>query len=165
MGINEKSIKYKVCVPRLIATLFPAFFCLASSPRENVVQYTIEKPDTIQAGKEFQICVRFTISPEWYIYAPTGNNEAQGMIETRVIYTLPAGITRVGKMNLPPPVFKDGHEIYEGKDIAMVQKLQVAADTKKGQYLIKGKVIWQTCNSIICLPPVTEENNIVIDIK
>jgi DsbC/DsbD-like thiol-disulfide interchange protein len=136
-----------------------------SSGGDEVVAYTIQKSHVIQQGKEFQISVLFSIQREWYIYAPTGNNSAQGMIETNVILTLPKGITRAGKIKLPEPRFKNGYEVYEGKGITMSQVLQVSPDLKQGQYEIKGRVMWQTCNSEICLPPVTEEIVAVVNVK
>jgi hypothetical protein len=132
---------------------------------DEVVQYIIVKPDEVQRGEEFQLSVQFSIKPEWYIYAPTGNNAAQGMIETSVVFALPKGFTRVGKIKLPEPLFKDGHEVYEGKDITMSQLLRATPDLKTGQYEIKGKITWQTCNSVICLAPVTEEISALVNIK
>jgi hypothetical protein len=64
----------------------------------DIVKYVVEKPEGVKRGEQFQISVLFFVSPEWYIYAPTGNNAAQGMIETEVIFSLPHGIKRDGKM-------------------------------------------------------------------
>lgn len=132
---------------------------------EDIVTFAIHKPGEVKHGDVVQIDVMFRVAPNWYIYAPTGSNAAQGMIETNVIFTLPKGITRSGKMKLSESVFKNGHEILEGDSIRMSQQLAVASSLKQGEYAIKGKVTWQTCNGDICLPPVTEEINAVIRVK
>jgi hypothetical protein len=131
----------------------------------EVIQFSIEKPEAIQHGKEFQVDFLFSIKPEWYIYAPTGNNAAQGMIETKVVFRLPEGITRAGKIKLPEPLLKNGYEVYEGKDIRMSQTLKAASTLKPGQYEIKGKVTWQTCSTDLCLPPETEEISALITVR
>jgi hypothetical protein len=131
----------------------------------DIVKYVVEKPEGVKRGEQFQISVLFFVSPEWYIYAPTGNNAAQGMIETEVIFSLPHGIKRDGKMKMPEPVFKNGHEVYEGDAISMSQVLHVLPSSKSGVYEINGKVTWQTCNSSLCLPPVTDEVKIIVNVK
>jgi hypothetical protein len=151
------------------------FICLASmscktikqakTTDNEIVQYTIQKPDVIEVSKEFQINVVFSVQQDWYLYAPTGNNAAQGMIETKVIFAPPVGITRIGKIKLPDPVFKNGHEVYKGENIVMSQVFQTAPDLKPGKYEIKGKITYQTCNNDICLPPVTEDISEIINMK
>jgi hypothetical protein len=131
----------------------------------NVVQYIIQQPGEVNRGTKFQIRVLFTVQYGWYIYAPTGINAAQGMIETNVIFSLPHGIVRDGKIKLPDPHFKNNHEVYEGDSIIVMRSLRTASDLKPGLYEINGKITWQTCNSEICLPPVTDEIKILVDIK
>lgn len=131
----------------------------------TVVQYSIQQPGEIRQGSAFEVGVLFRIQPGWYIYAPTGANAAQGMIETNVIFSLPRGIVRERKMKLPDPYFKNGHEVYEGDSIMISQVLKIAPDLKPGPYEIKGKITWQTCNSEICLPPQTDDIKIIIDVK
>jgi DsbC/DsbD-like thiol-disulfide interchange protein len=131
----------------------------------SVVQYTIQQPDEVNLGSKFQIGIIFTVQPGWYIYAPTGVNAAQGMIETNVIFSLPRGIVREGKVKLPDPHFKNGHEVYEGDSIMVSQVLKIGPGFKPGPYEIQGKITWQTCNSDICLPPTTDEIRILIQVR
>ena len=131
----------------------------------DVVAYVIEKPGKVERGKKFQISVLFTTQPTWYIYAPTGNNTAQGMIESGVKFILPKGITRAGKMKIPKAIFKHGNEIYEGAGIRMTQEFVADASLKAGTYTIEAEVTWQTCNSEICLPPVKESSMATINIQ
>ena len=41
----------------------------------------------------------------------------------------------------------------------------LGVNVQPGEYLIKGKVTYQTCNEKICLPPVTDEVNISVTVK
>jgi hypothetical protein len=136
---------------------FPGF-----SQSGSPVSYTIPERLEVKAGDSFTITAVFTVQPDWYIYAPTGGNAAQGMIETNIIFMLPPGITRVGRLQLPESHYKSGHEVYEGDSIVMGQQLLVGKDVKPGSYSLKSKVTYQTCNPSICLPPVTDEVTITI---
>lgn len=158
---------------RLSGRIWLANLCLVliswnssqAQSEEDIVTFTINKPGEVNHGDVFQIEVIFHVAPDWYIYAPTGSNAAQGMIETNVVFALSKGITRAGKMKLPEPVFKNGHEILEGDSIRMSQQLVVASSLGQGKYAIKGKVTWQTCNNDICLPPASEEINVIIQVR
>jgi Disulphide bond corrector protein DsbC len=70
----------------------------------------------------------------------------------------------VGKIKLPEPNYKNGHEVYQGK-ITMSQTLQASSSLKPGNYEIKGKVIWQACKSDLCLPPITGETMAIVNIQ
>ncbi|HTF20891.1 MAG TPA: protein-disulfide reductase DsbD domain-containing protein [Chryseolinea sp.] len=128
----------------------------------QLVTYKLQHPDEAEKGKPFNINVLFTIEPEWYIYASTGTNAAQGMIETKVTFSLPPGITMAGRMEMPEALFKNGYEVLEGKDIAMRQSFYAA---KAGSYEINGKVMWQTCSADVCLPPVMDEFTAMVRVK
>lgn len=125
---------------------------------------SFQLPDSVVAteGNTFSIPVSFKTNAPWYIYAPTGNNAAQGMIETNIIYQLPKGITRTGKMQLPKTKLKGGFEVYEGRDITFSQAFTVNKDLAPGEYKIHAKITYQTCNEKICLPPVSEERDIIV---
>jgi DsbC/DsbD-like thiol-disulfide interchange protein len=137
----------------------------ANAQGDDIVKYDVQKPEDVKRGEQFQIHVLFSVVPGWYIYAPTGKNAAQGMIETEVIFSLPQGIKRDGKMKIPEPVLKNGHQVYEGKEILISQVLRVLPSSKLDAYEIKGKITWQTCNSSICLPPITEDVRIIVNVK
>jgi DsbC/DsbD-like thiol-disulfide interchange protein len=156
---------------RISKTIITFFFVLLSGialTRERgdtIVRYSIQRPDEVRQGEKFAVGVLFMVKPGWYIYAPTGANASQGMIETSVRFSLPRGIVRAGKMKVPDPHFKNGHEVYEGDSIMVSQALKIAPGLTPGQYEIKGQVTWQTCNSDLCLPPITAEVVILIDVK
>ena len=154
-------MRHTLCVS-IIALLF---FILGSARAQEPVQYAIQKPGKVKRGEQFEIAVKFSILPGWYIYAPTGLNEAQGMIETNVVFDLPDGITRKGKIQMPEPHFLKGHEVYAGDSVAMTQPLKVSNALNPGRYIIKGKITWQTCSEEACLMPAREEVAILIEVK
>lgn len=161
-GRNKDLKKVKIM---LFFVLLAGIAMIQEQQANNIVQYTIQQPAEVRPGSAFRVDILFTIQSGWYIYAPTGANAAQGMIETNVTFSLPRGIVREGKMKLPDPHFKNGHEVYEGDSIMVSQALKIAPGLKPGPYEIEGTIIWQTCNSDICLPPVTDEIRILIDVK
>jgi thiol-disulfide isomerase/thioredoxin len=136
---------------------FPGF-----SQSGSPVSYTIPERLEVKAGSSFTISSVFKVEDSWYIYAPTGNNAAMGMVETNIIFMLPAGITRVGRLQLPSPQFKNGHETYFGKDIVFSQQFVVGKDVRPGEHFVKARITYQTCTSDMCLPPVTDEVTITI---
>jgi hypothetical protein len=129
----------------------------AQSAEEKIVEYMVKMQEQVRKGEPFNIEVILTIKPDWYIYAPTGVNAAMGMIETSVVFKLPMGFVRVGRINLPEPIRKNGNEVYEGNNVTIRQSLQASHSVQPGKYEIKSRITWQTCNSRICLQPVTEE--------
>lgn len=137
----------------------------AQDADEDIVTYTVIAPDEVQSGRAFNVDILFNVQPDWYIYAPTGKNAALGMIETKLILRLPEGISKKGKPSFPKAIRKNGHEVYEGNSITMSQALLVSSSIKPGKYEIRGKVIYQTCSSEICLPPVTEEIIAIVIVK
>jgi hypothetical protein len=136
-----------------------------SAQTGSPVSYAIPKRVEVTAGSSFTLTATFKVPEPWYVYAPTGDNAAQGMIETRIIFVLPQGISRLGKPQLPESRFKNGHEVYQGADIRIGQQFSLAKDLKPGEYSIKAKVTYQTCNGDICLPPQTDEVAITVVVK
>jgi hypothetical protein len=122
----------------------------------EVVTYSIQQENIIASKNSTSINVLFNTAPGWYIYAPTGANAAQGMIETRVQFLLPEGISRKGRIKTNEPFIKNGFEVFEGTDISMKQELQLSPSLRSGTYEIKAKIIWQACSAESCLPPVTD---------
>lgn len=142
-----------VCLPPLVA--------LASG---SPVKHTFTVPESIVAGEEFEVNVTFDIEDLWHIYAPTGNNEAQGMIETKVTLLLPEGIKTQGELQVPSPHNLDTYEVLTGK-VKLTQKLQAIDNLEVGEYTIKGRVRYQACNHEHCLPPTTKDIRAVLVVK
>ncbi len=129
------------------------------------VSYTLQVPDTVMAGEQFLVSIVFDIAESWYIYAPTGNNTAQGMVETKISFELPEGITTVRKIKWPKPYPKGSYEVYKGKGIKISQPLVTSTKLKPGLYEIKAKIRYQKCNEDMCLSPIKEKFNIKVHIK
>lgn len=155
--INTRSIRAAAIIIFGMTILLAGKGKTQEHATDDVVSFIIVKPDQIKNGKSFYIDVQFNIEPGWYIYAPTGANAAQGMIETKVVYKLPRGIKKESRMKIPDPLFKNGYQVYEGTNVVMRQALQTSQSLEPGNYQITGKITWQSCNSEICLQPVTEE--------
>lgn len=123
----------------------------------KVITCTVLSP-TLQPGQEqFELQVLLSANEGWYIYAPTGVNSSQGMIETKASILLPEGFAKVGRIKIPEPTFKDGYEILEGDAILMTQKIKVLPMTKPGVYELKASITWQACNGQTCLQPMTDQ--------
>lgn len=145
-----------------IFTLILVLIFLTGYSQEYPVRYQLPERVNAKAGDRFSISATFKTNAPWYIYAPTGNNAIQGMIETNIIFQLPSGITRKCKMQLPEMHFKGGYEIYEGADIKFSQQFAVNKDLPPGEYNIHAKITCQSCNENICLPPISEEKDITV---
>lgn len=134
----------------------------AQDVEDGIVKYKVSPPSEVRVGSKFQIDVIFTVKPDWYIYAPNGLNAELGKIETKVVF-ISNGLPKTGVVKIPTPSIKDGHKVYEGDSIVMSQTF--SATFKPGRYEIKGKITYQTCNSDICLPPVTEDIVAIVNVK
>jgi hypothetical protein len=131
----------------------------------DIVQYSIKPPEGVSPGHEFAVAVSFSVQPNWYIYAPTGNNAALGMVEANVVFVPQKGMAKKGALKVPDAQFKNGHEVYTGNSIKMQQDFKADANAQPDIYNIEVKITWQTCNDHICLPPVTETKTINIKVE
>jgi thiol-disulfide isomerase/thioredoxin len=96
------------------------------------------------------------VNPGWYVYAPDGTNASLGKIETKVTYTPQEPVVKDGNPILPEASLKEGHQIFAGNGIVMEQRFVTPLSIKEGEYTIGYKILYQTCNGEICMPPVTE---------
>lgn len=140
------------------AALMLCSVCLASaqSMSEKLVTYEVECAKEVFAGEPFTIKTRVHVKSGWYVYAPDGTNASLGKIETKVMYTPQEPVVKDGKPTLPEASLKEGHQIFAGNDIVMEQQFVTPLSIKAGEYTIGYKIRYQTCNSEVCMPPVTE---------
>ena len=148
----------------LMAIVAPIYVATTVFGAEHPVAYKVEAPASVQAGQSIELAVTFDIEEGWYIYAPTGANAAQGMIETEIAFTPLAGMT-AEKVQLPAYIDNGSFHIYEGRDITMRQTLLPKGALAPGDYRIKGKVRYQACNIELCLPPRTERIRVDITVE
>ena len=125
----------------------------SATPTQPPVTLAFVAPEKVRAGDATDLAVSFTMRPGWYIYAPTGRNAQQGMIETGVTFELPDGVLATGGRRLPLHHFKGSYDIYEGADRLWAQPVEAAAP---GRHEVVAKVTYQTCKVDLCLPPRTE---------
>lgn len=128
------------------------------------VTYEVTFPEEVSKSESFSIIATFQTNGEWYIYAPTGLNEKQGMIETKLSFELPEGIS-LENSDLPIPKPYGMYQIYQGSDIKIGQNFSLDSDIKSGKYEISYTVSYQTCNKSVCLPPNTKTYAKTITIK
>lgn len=125
--------------------------------RTAPVQYTVIPSEVASEGSSIDIVTTIDVKKGWYIYAPTGRNEMNGMTETRITFNLPEGFKLAGNLELPPHHAKGMYEIYDGDGIRLIQPLRVSEEVVAGEYTIEGELSYQTCNAEMCLPPKTEQ--------
>jgi thiol:disulfide interchange protein len=148
-----------------IATLSAGFARSNSLGQKSPVSYEVKLPAKVKAGKAFDIQVVFETQSPWYIYAPTGVNEANGMIETSIDFKIPEGIKKQGEVEFPAPHPKGTYQVLDGKEIVFKQNF-VADKSMKGKKVeLVATITYQTCNKDMCLPPQTEEKKIELQIK
>ncbi len=120
------------------------------------VQIAFSGPDTIGVGEQADLIIDFDMDSEWYIYAPTGRNAKEDMVETNVSLSFPEGIEKQGGFKLPAYQYKGLFDVYFGKDVQWKQAFQVNSDTSPGAYELCGDVTVQTCKDDLCLAPKTD---------
>ena len=122
---------------------------------EYPVTLSLTNPESIARGSDSKIAVNFEMAPGWYIYAPTGRNSSEGMIETQTKFEFEDGLAAVGGIRMPPYQYKGLFDIYKG-DTEWSQNFRSLEDTDLGAYAITTTVTFQTCKEDLCLPPKTE---------
>lgn len=125
------------------------------------VQVSLVVPEQVEQGSSTRISLTIEIEDGWYIYAPTGKNAEQGMKETKVSFTVPDDLQRIGAAKLPMHQFKGSYEVYRGSNVAVIQKIGTE-NSAPGEYTIESEVTYQTCNDDLCLPPKTVQLSAVL---
>lgn len=130
---------------------------------KDPVSYVIKAPDTIKPGDHFTISVVFDIAPNWYVYAPIDINTTLGKIPTKISFKASEGFKKMGGLELPDD--SSFFDTYSGKGISMSQTFQVEKSIQPGKQTIKAHIVYQTCNGVICYPPVNENIDIVLTVN
>lgn len=119
------------------------------------VTLSLTSPETLARGSESNLSVNFKMAPGWYIYAPTGRNSSEGMIETKAKFEFDEGLAAVGGVRHPPYQYKGLFDIFKG-DTEWSQSFKTLEDAEFGDHGIITTVTFQTCKDDLCLPPKTE---------
>ena len=111
----------------------------------------------IRVGKEIRI--QFTMKEGFHIYANSGEEGAYVLTDVKFEY--PKGIESDGKLKVPEGKVYEADpkvKIYE-KKVTLVQPISVTPADNKG--VIICTVTYQACDNMICMPPVTEEIEVI----
>ena len=119
------------------------------------VQLSFTAPESLARGEESKVAVTFKMAPGWYIYAPTGRNTKEGMIETQTSFEFDEGLAAVGEISLPSYQYKGQFDIFKG-DTVWSQAIECLSDASSSEGAVTTTVTFQTCKNDLCLPPRTE---------
>ncbi len=132
----------------------------ASSP----LVLTVDAPGQLSAGEEGELRLILCLQNPWYIYAPTGVNEAQGMIETRVQMRRHDQV-QFTEAEFPKAEASGTFAVLAGENIVVRQPFRVRPRVPEGEYRVRGAVEYQACDGEICLPPNRVEFSVVLNIR
>ncbi len=120
------------------------------------VSVRVDPMVVLETGRTADVNVQLDMQDGWYIYASTGRNVGQGMKETSVSFSVPAGIDAAGAVKRPPFRFKGSYDVHMGKGVTWGQPIEASAGTLPGLYEVSAEVTYQTCKDDLCLLPKTE---------
>ena len=130
---------------------------LPNAPDASPVTVSMDPPlAVLDQGGSVEVSVRLDMQDGWYVYASTGRNDAQGMKETRVTFSVPDGLEAASEVKSPPFGFKGSYDVHRGRGVIWTQSLQAQASVLPGLYEVSAEVTYQTCKDDLCLLPKTE---------
>lgn len=146
--ISAARQQYRVLVA-VAATLL-----LAGSVYAQNFTFSQDGEDVVvaRAGEVSEVSFTLSLESPWYIYAPTGINEDQGLIETRLVMR-PNKDIQFADAVFPPAESFGTYDVLRGSGNVVTQPFRVRPRTPAGDYSVKGFVEYQTCDGTICLPP------------
>ena len=87
------------------------------------------------------------------MYAPTGVNRAQGLIETNVIFDEHPTI-KMASLETQDVDTVSTYEVMFGPEINFSIPYRVSPRVGPGRYPVSGRLEYQACDGEICLPPI-----------
>lgn len=137
---------------------------LAASTYASPLDLSTEVPAAILAGEQGQLRLVLALESPWYIYAPTGVNAAQDMVETDVVMRRHERIQFADAL-FPEALPYGGFAIFDGDEIVITQPFRVRPRTEPGEYRIRGGVDYQACDGEICLPSDRAEFTVTLSVE
>ncbi|HEX8580644.1 MAG TPA: hypothetical protein VF655_13755 [Allosphingosinicella sp.] len=107
---------------------------------------------SVRAGQTGEVRLVLGMDAPWYVYAPTGANAKQGLIETHV-RILPAAQIQFAPAQFPKAQPYGSFDVLRGRSNVVRQAFRVRPRTPPGAYKVKGYAEYQTCNGKVCLAP------------
>lgn len=104
------------------------------------------------AGEVGEIRIALSLDAPWYVYAPTGANARQGLVETTVTIR-PHRAIQFARPRYPEARAYGTHDIWRGRDNVIRQPFRIRPRTPPGDYRVRGHVDYQMCDGPTCLPP------------
>lgn len=118
----------------------------------NPVSLFVASPEeSLAPGEESVLQLTLSVEKPWYIYAPTGVNIGQGMVETEVKLN-DNDTVQFRDAAFPEAIPYHSFDVLMG-DVEIVQPLRVRPDAAPGETTVRGALTFQVCNYEICLPP------------
>ena len=149
---------------RILVILAAALAGTAVAPASaSPLRLTVEAQAPVTAGEQGELRLVLRLESPWYIYAPTGGNAAQDMLETGVTMRRHEQIQFAGA-KFPAAEPYGTFTIFTG-DIVVTQPFRVRPRTEAGVYGVHGAVDYQICDGEICLPPDTAEFMVEIHVE
>lgn len=138
---------------RILAVAVMTLLFTGSVHAQNFT-FDLEEENAIaaRAGEVGEVSFTLSLEAPWYIYAPTGINEDQGLIETRLVMR-PNKDIQFANAAFPPAESFGTYDVLRGSGNVVKQSFRVRPRTPPGDYPIKGFIEYQTCDGTICLPP------------
>ena len=130
---------------------------IASDSSEVVTELkTYISRDAVRPGETFKAAVRLKIGSGWHINANPASDEL--LIPTSLEIEDDAGLFHV--LDIAYPESRPTRLGFSESDVAVYSEsatigalLRADAAPKPGTYKLTGKITWQACNDVSCLPP------------
>jgi thiol-disulfide isomerase/thioredoxin len=139
-------------------------FAQEAEDEGEIVTYKLYADKQATPGDVITVKVVFSVKKGWHLYAPNGTNASMGKIETNIVFNPKPPFKRNGKLVIPQASSDEGHSILRGDSIVFYQNFTIDPAAAPGEYTLTGRLTQQVCTSGICLPPATEELNIVVNV-
>ena len=120
--------------------------------------------EPLAPGEEAEIEIVLSVPAPWYIYAPTGVNEAQGMVETAVEMRN-NDTAQYRPAVFPDPVPYGAHDVFLGDGITLRQPLRIRFSAEPGEAILRGDVFYQLCKPDLCLPPSSSNIRVRVNVE
>jgi hypothetical protein len=142
-----------ICGARRIAAATAAILLAGAASAQNVaVTVAPGSAPAVRSGEVGEVRLILAMDSPWYVYAPTGANARQGLIETQV------RVAPIQQIQFADPKYPEAKpygafDVWRGRSNVIRQPFRVRPRTPAGHYRVNGYVDYQTCNGKTCLPP------------
>ena len=137
---------------------------ISAAAHAQPVNVEVVAPESVAPGTPFQIEVRLELERGWYLYAPTGVNAGQGLIETSVSMR-DHEYAQFADARFPEPISFGAYDILTGEVVSLLQPVRFHPRTPSGDMLIRGMVEYQTCDGDTCLPPIEHPIRVLLRVE